>query len=176
MKTFNKTTIIIFILLAGIITIIMYKHFTRHKTGYIVISEVYNGFELKKEMEKKFMVTKNARKKILDSLVFEIKLIEKKNQGKPKLISSDTMVYHDKVEEYLLKKQSFDEDNNALSQKYDEQIITQLNQYVKDYGIAKNYTYIFGTGGNGTLMYADEGENISKEVIDYINKKYNGEK
>jgi outer membrane protein len=176
MKTITKTTIIIFILLAGIIAWQTYEHFTRHKTGYVVVSEVYSGFELKKEMEKKYLATSNARQKILDSLILEIKLMEKKVDGKPKVKSSDTLGYHDKIEEYLLKKQTYDEDNTALTQKYDEQIITQLNQYIKDYGEAYNYTYIFGTGGNGTLMYADEGENITKDVIEYINKKYNGEK
>lgn len=176
MKTINKTTIIIFLLLAGIIAWQVYQHFNRHKTGYVVISEVYNGFELKKDMEKEYLATKNARQKILDSLELEIKLIQTKVSGKAVIKAADTIGYGDLVNEYILKEKTFEEDNTALSQKYDEQIITQLNQYVKNYGEAYHYTYIFGTGGNGTLMFADENENLTEDVIKYINEKYNGEK
>jgi outer membrane protein len=176
MKAINKTSIIIFILLAGIIAWQLYQYFTRYKTGYVVISEVYSGFEMKKEMEKEYLATKNARDKILDSLELKIKLIQSKVEGKTIIKETDTAGYQDLITEYVLKDKTFDEDNTALSEKYDEQIITQLNQYVKDYGEAYHYTYIFGTGGNGTLMFADENENITEDVTKYINEKYNGEK
>lgn len=173
-KTVNKTTVTIIIVLIALVGCALFQYITKPKTGYIVISQLYDGFELKIEMEKKYLATKNARQKILDSLAFEITLMEKKMEVKEKVV--DNQNYDEKVQEYLLKKKTFDEDNDALSQKYDEQIITQLNQYVKDFGKAYQYTYIFGTGGNGSLMYANESEeDITKKVLEYINKKYNGE-
>jgi len=175
MKKISTINLIILLLIIGIVGWNVYQYFVKPKTGYVVLSEVYNGFELKKEMEKKYLVTKNAREKILDSLKLEIKLIQNKIVGAGKIKSADTVGYQDLVNDYLLKKQTYDEDNTTLSQKYDEQIVTQLNQYVKDFGEVYRYSYIFGTGGNGTLMYAKESENITTDVIEYINKKYNGE-
>jgi outer membrane protein len=176
MKNFSRINFIILLLITVIVGWNIYQYFAKPKTGYVVISEVYNNFDFKKEMEKKFEVTKNAREKILDSIKLEIKLIENKVLRSRKIKPSDTIGYHEMINDYLSKKQTFDEDNTTLSQKYDEQIVTQLNQYIKDFGEAYHYTYIFGTGGNGTLMYAKESENISKDVTEYINKKYKGEK
>lgn len=40
--------------------------------------------------------------------------------------------------------------------------------------VKKGYRYIFGAEGSGVLMYADERNNITKEVIEYINARYKG--
>jgi outer membrane protein len=139
-----------------------------------VVSEVYNGFDMKKEMEKKYQDTSIARKKILDSLELEIKVIQNKISEKTLIKAADTMGYNELLDEYLLKKKFFDEDNTALSKKYDEEIITKLNLYVNDFGELYHYNYIFGTGGNGSLMFADQNENLTNKLIDFINMKYKG--
>lgn len=172
----NKFRIVIIVFIVLVCVWEAYNFFTKPKAGYVILTEVYNGFEMKKEMEKNYLSTTDARKKILDSLELEIKLMNNRIVRKTNMKASDTLGYQYKIEEYILKKKTFNEDNNSLSQKYDEEIITQLNQYVKDYGAANHYTFIYGTGGNGSLMYADEAKNITKDVIEYINLKYSGKK
>ncbi|MBL0048937.1 MAG: OmpH family outer membrane protein [Bacteroidetes bacterium] len=166
--------IISFVLIATLACWIAYNQLNTPKVGFIVIQEVYNGFEFKKEMEKKFISTKNLRQKLLDSLAFDLKLLGKKIEAQNQKNSDLISEYNLKREDFFQKKKVFEEDNQNLTSQYDEQILSQLNQYVKDFGKEKNYTYILGNDGNGSLMFGSENKNISKEVLEYINSKYKG--
>jgi outer membrane protein len=49
-----------------------------------------------------------------------------------------------------------------------------MSTYILAYGKKHNYDFIFGSSGNGTLMFANETYNISDDIIKYINDKYKG--
>ncbi|MBK8705977.1 MAG: OmpH family outer membrane protein [Saprospiraceae bacterium] len=170
----NKATIQFTFLLTLIIGWIAYHYLSMPKTGFVVIQEVYNGFDMKKEIEQKYNRTKLARDKILDSLELELKLlagtIEREQQKNKTTIEQFTI----KREEFLQRKQTYEEDNAALTKQYDQEILTQLNQYIKDFGEKHHFTYVFGNDGNGSLMYAADAKNVTKEVIEFINRKYKG--
>lgn len=171
----SKFTILFVILLLGaIVGVIVYQQQSSPKTGFILIQEVYNGFDMKKENEKKFVQVKNARDKILDSLTLEFKILAGKIDSEQQKNQSTIEEFRGKRDEYVQRKKTYEEDNDALSKKYDQEILTQLNQYVKDYGEKNGYTYIFGNDSNGSLMYAKETHNITKEIIRFINDKYKG--
>jgi outer membrane protein len=129
---------------------------------------------MKKEFEKKYATTLNARKKIVDSLTFELNVLLKKIETEKEKNKSSIQEFNTKREEYIQRKKNYEEDNAALTKQYDQEILTQLTQYVKDYGEKNYYTYIFGNDGNGSLMYASETKNITKEVLEFINSKYKG--
>jgi outer membrane protein len=173
-----KSKIGLLLSMAGIMGVVLltYHYSFQPKTGYIIIQDVYNNFEFKKEMEKKFLTTKNARQKKLDSLEMGVKILATQLSKIPEKERSipDIDKFTSMREDYLRKRQINEEDNNELSRQYDAQILSQLNQYIKDFGADNNYTYIFGNDGNGTLMFAKDKDNISKDVIVYVNKKYIG--
>ncbi len=54
-------------------------------------------------------------------------------------------------------------------------VITQINAYLKKYGEAKGYKIILAATDYGNLAYADEGLNITKEVLEGLNKEYGGQ-
>lgn len=162
------------LLFIGLVGWNIYQHLSIPRTAYILIQEVYNGFDLKKETEKKFLHTKNARDKVLDSLALEVQLLGKKIEAEQEKNTETINQFNTKREEYYQRRKTYEEDNNALSKQYDQEILTQLNQYVKDFGNEHNYTYIFGNDGNGSLMYGKDAKNVTPEVIEYINDKYRG--
>jgi outer membrane protein len=170
----NKFTLLTILLLIGAISWIVYQNRSIPKTGYILIQDVYNGFEMKKQMEKKYLQTKNARDKILDSLAFEVKIIANKIKVEEEKNKATIDNFNLKRDEYFQRKQNFDEDNTALTKQYDQEILTQLNQYIKDYAEENHYTYVFGNDGNGSLLYGIETLNITKEVSAFVNDKYKG--
>ncbi|MGQ0829857.1 MAG: OmpH family outer membrane protein [Bacteroidota bacterium] len=170
----NKTTVIITGLLFCVIGWNIYQDVTSPKSGYILITEVYSGFEMKKEMEKKYLQAANARDKLLDCLALEVKVLGGKIERDQQKNEETIKQFENKRQEFFQRKQTYEEDNNALSKQYDQEILTQLNQYVKDFGEQQGYTYIHGNDGNGSLMYAQEARNITKEVIEFINNKYKG--
>jgi outer membrane protein len=152
----------------------MYDSLHKPKTGFIFIEEVFSGFLLKKELQGKYEKVSNSKKKILDSLEMSLKLMaadldQEKKPEREKLIRFNIL-----KEDYYKKKEAFAEENQALSKQYDSQIIQQMSQYVADYGKQNGYSYIYGNDGNGSLMYAEDSKNLSKEVLQYINSKYSG--
>ncbi len=156
--------------------ILFYTLQTNTKTAYINITEVFNQFDLKKQLEKKYTVTKNARDKVLDSLKFNLQMLNTKLSD-PKFRNDTLLVYFNlKKEEFYQKNGEFEKDNQNYSTQLDSEVLSQLNQYIKDFGKEHKYDYILGTDGNGSIMYAVDNKDITKEIVEYINLKYKGVK
>ena len=48
----------------------------------------------------------------------------------------------------------------------------EVKQYIKDYGKKEGYDYIYGTGDAATILYSKDSYNITKEVLEKLNKDY----
>jgi outer membrane protein len=172
----NKKALLPFTCVLLLVTIgsIVYLLSSKPKTGYIVIEEVFDSFQFKKELQKKFEKTKIVSDKIIDSLQFELQISAGKLDKTKNPEKEEVRKFELKREEFFKRKQKSEEGMQNLSKEYDKEILAQLNQYVKDYGNANGYIYIFGNDNNGTLMFARDAENITKQVVEYINSKYSG--
>ena len=169
----KKIASVIGIICLVIISLWVYHTSFRAKVAYVDVPKVFNGFEMKKEFQEKYKKTEGLRKRVLDSLSFDLQLLAKKLNANPKeqaLINEFDM----KREQFFKQKNQAGEDNAALSAQYDKQILEQMSQYIMDFGKKNNYDLILGADGNGTLMYANEKMNISDEIIVFINNKYKG--
>ena len=45
-----------------------------------------------------------------------------------------------------------------------------MKQYIKDFGKKEGYDYIYGTGDAATILYSKDSYNITKEVLEKLNK------
>jgi outer membrane protein len=174
MKKSILPILISLLLCGGMFFFCIYQSQQRGKLAWVNINEVYAEFIFKKELEKKILQTQQARKQVTDSLEFELKVLSREIRAEKGGNKNRIQLFEAKREAYLQKKEAQEEDNAMLEKQYNEQILTQLNQYLKDYGKEKNLRYLFGTTGNGNLMYAEESEEVTKDVILYINEKYKG--
>lgn len=168
-----KNLIIGVLIVAGFISLGLYDHSGKKKIVYVKVSELYNDFEMKKELENTYLMIQKSRKHQLDSLELELKFLNSKINAegeKAELVHA----FQVKRENYLLKKQQFEEDDAQMQQQYTDKIKKQLNQYVADFGKEKNIDYIFGAEGSGALMYAKEGDDVTKEALVYVNNKFKG--
>lgn len=167
-----KNTLIVFIA----VTIAMglfYFLKNNDKTAYVQIQKVFNEFEYKKEMEVKLKKVKEVRKRELDSLEVQLKLLFKEIESDTRNMNKINS-FQKKKDEFVTRKDGYESDYEKTVATYDEIIIKQINQYIKEYGETKNYTYIFGTDGKGNLMFADSTHDITSDVILFINKKFRG--
>ena len=139
------------------------------RTGYVDNGKLYKEFLLKKELESKFKNIQSARQSSLDSIALGIRSLEKGLQ------QGETGQMEMMQREYMIRSKQFEEENQRLAAEYEDQIWTQLNQYVQDYGKQNGYTFIYGTTANGSLMYADESYDLTKELVEYSNNKFRGE-
>lgn len=157
------------------LTIVAYFSFTqRANTAYVNLSEIYNDFEMKKELEKQLENVHQKRKFFLDSLGANIQAmmptVEKTNDPGIQLKLEQSQ------REYMIRQKQFEEDNANTTQMYQEQIWKQINQYINDYGETHDFEYILGADGSGSVMYARKANNITEDVKKYINEKYKGKK
>lgn len=143
------------------------------KTAYINTIELYNSFKLKQELEKKLTASQNARKSVLDSLMFNLKMLNGRLQANSK---DQELFNHFSMQKqyYLEQEQLMKEDNERQANDYNTKVWNQLNQYVKDYAVQHGYDYIYGADGSGSLMYASDAMEITTALKEYVNQKYEG--
>ena len=137
-------------------------HQTNSKLAYIDNEKIFNEFVGKKELEKRIKNLRSSHNKTLDSLREKLRYTKS---------SSDYKTLNNKIK--ALTNQFNSEDIEA-SNLYTDQIWNQINQYVNDYRSEYGYEFIFGAQGTGNLMFVPDDKEITKEVLEYINLKYEG--
>jgi len=154
----------------GVCLYLLYDLSTRKKTVYVNTFEVYNQFSLKKELQQKLEKTQLAKKVILDSLRMELNVL-----GQNQKPGQDEMRKASELREQIYyRERRYKEEDESQAQQYTNQVWEQLNQYMKDYGKSNGYQFVLGASGQGNLMYADEKSDVTKEVVTYVNAKYQG--
>jgi outer membrane protein len=153
--------------------LLLYIESGKTKTYYIDLQKVYTEFELKKELEQKMEAIVAVTNEQLDSLGMRANIINSSLQAAP----SDKM----KIEEYnsiaaiySSKSKQFGEQKSLMAKEYDQQIWSQLNEYVREYGREKNCDFIIAGNGDGSVMYSDGSKDITDKMIRYVNEKYQG--
>ncbi|MCT4579998.1 MAG: OmpH family outer membrane protein [Flavobacteriales bacterium] len=161
------------IIIGSLVLLLITSCSKTEKTGYIKMGELFEAFELKKQLTGQLEQTVNARKNVLDSLKLNLEMMVagiKANETNDSL----KQAFLFSKEQYLAKQQQFESENQQLQQQYDNQIWTQLNEYVENYGQEQQLGYIFGANGSGAIMYGKESNDITQEVIKYVNQKFVG--
>lgn len=147
-----------------------------NKIFYVNTIELFDNFHYKKELEEDFNKVKKSRNNIIDSLNLVLNDIAGKYEKTDDM--SKRKEFEDEYSKLShtinLKMEQFDEENFTLRSKYDQQIWNQLNTYIEDFGKENRCQIILGATGNGSLMYANEGIDITKKLLEYVNDKYQG--
>lgn len=167
----NIITPLILIIAVGFC--IFWTNHTSRKVAYVNTTLLYDGFKLKKELEEKYSKVQLARQNLLDSIKFKIQYISIKGAA---ITDQEKVLVNDLQRSYLYKEKEFAEDNAATAQQYSDQIWKQINQFVDDYGKKNHYDLILGATGQGNIMFAKQEDDITKDVSDYINRRYSGAK
>jgi len=143
-----------------VIAYLVIRNIEKPDQAFVINQELFAGFNGRSELNQKLEYVKERHKQVLDSLFVQMKN-EKDEEGLKSLSE---------------KSRKFISDEQELSERYTQQIWKQINAYVNDYGKENDYEMIFGANGSGSLMYAREAVNVTDEVLEYINKRYEGEK
>lgn len=165
-------TVVFFLALLGVSAFMIFRPSAR--LAWIDLPAVYNGFEYKKEMESRLVRIQEARKHILDSMELDLRIISEELRASSQKDPKKMVLYQQMGEDYINRKKLFEEDNYMNKAKYEEQILKQLNQYVRDFAEKHGYSFIYGADGTGNLMYGDRSLDITEEVKKYVNDKYKG--
>lgn len=166
-KFMKGLTIANTVLIVAAIAVLLMHHTHREKTAYVNLSSLFSGFTYKAAADKEYETKLNARKGLLDSL--EMAIIAAQNQNDTARVKKLGVLYYQKQDAYDLESEN-------LSKEMTAKVWAQLTQYVMDYAGEKKLTWLFGSKGEGNLMYAADGKDVTKEVLEYVNKRYEDEK
>lgn len=154
-----------------------YKNYGKTRIAFVVSVNLYNEFDYKKEVEKKYVEEVKRRESTLDSLYSELQgLYELQKQNGDKNNNKELDELKRKELEFNRKKQEILASNQKLARKYDEEIWKQLNQYIQDYSELSKFDIIFGAKGDGDILGAKKNLDITDDVILYVNDRFNGKK
>lgn len=127
---------------------------------YVDIGKLQEGYKMKQELETKANSRLLTIKNIIDSL-YMVKRISPVTRGYTRLDTSIAKL------EYELNR-SITDVNKELTQK----VWDRLNVAIEKFGKEHDYSIIIGANGAGTVLYGEERKDITKQLIDYVNKNY----
>lgn len=149
----NALTVLNLVLVVALAGYIFLKPSPSGRNAYVMNQRIFAEFKGKIELETKLNELRNTHKKQLDSLAL---LISQPDQA---------AMYQESARVFALKEQE-------LSDRYTADIWKRINQYVAEYGKKEGYDFVFGASGDGSIMYAGEANNITDEVVAFVNKQY----
>jgi len=130
------------------------------KQGYVSIQTVFDEFDYTKDVRKKITAEQQIGIRIIDSLKQQIP------------VDAEPGANDEKIEKITYLRDQLVEREKAITADYNAKIWLKLNKYLNEFGAEEKYSFLFGAEGSGSLMYADSSLNVTREAIEYINKKY----
>lgn len=138
------------------------KIFNKEEVVYVDNVKLFDNFQMTKDLknigEKEF----NSRKLVIDSLYLKVQgdLSQTEKESLMKLLIS--------------KREEFDYFNQTYATNEAEKIWKRIDSYVETFSEEKKYKIIIGSNSKRDVLYADKKIDATSELIEYINKKYEG--
>ncbi len=148
---------------------------------YINSDSLLDQYEFYKNERSKFEASQNKIKNELKSqgenLQGEVELYQKQAIGMTDLERAK------KEEQLTMKQQQIMQRKEELLSKLDEEqgksseeLYMRLNQYLKKFNKTRNYNFVLGFQKGGGILFANDSLNITKDVVEGLNKEYLEEK
>lgn len=145
---------------------------------YADVNRIYKEFDYTKELNKELDSKTTKLRSTLDSLALNVQFyVDSLEQFKSGSKAFQNIYSQGRKAEELFKKKQKDFENYtseklATSRK---DVDKKLNIYLKEFGDKNNYDFILGASGNNTMLYAKTSVDITDEMIEYANKRFQGE-
>lgn len=163
----EKTPILTLINTAVLFFLSVYLFYSFFSTSeqifYVDNVKLFDGFRMTKEMKKEGEKLFNNKKAVLDSLYLEVQREDLDNKYKEIL-----------MQDFVAKREEFDAFNKTFAQEESNKIWLRINSYAQQFSKEKNYKLIIGSSNQGDVLYADEAVDVTEELLEYANKKYEG--
>jgi outer membrane protein len=160
---------------------LLFQHFSNsQEIVYVDSSKLLNGYQGMLDARKAYQQKALVWQANIDTLVNEIQNdLKKFEKEMPRM----TVKERDLTRQLLQNKQQQLADYQKATQenaanedgKMTKQVIDEVNQYIKGYGKKKGLKIILAATDYGNIAYAEEGIDITDEILEGLNKKYKGQ-
>ena len=158
---------------------IMMVSCSEQKTAYVDTTKIVQEYKEMKDVEAEFTSKSDSVRKQLDSVARVFQQEVQTYQTEMKSMSEAQRKA--KEQELMQKQQMLQQQQQMQSNRLREQsnvvmdsIVNKIKDYVKEYGKENNYTYIFGSNESANIMYAEEGLDITQDILKKLNEDYGG--
>lgn len=163
----NNIEKIVIVNLLGLVIvagILIYSQFSsKNKIVYVNSMELFEQFKMTKELKRTGEKQFNEQKTVVEGLY---------NQLQDSSITEDQKKIL--MQEFVQKKQELEAFNQNFALEESTKIWKRISSYIKEYAEQNAYDIILGSDQNQTVLYSNEQQNITKEVLVFINAKYEG--
>jgi outer membrane protein len=144
------------------------------KTAYVDNTVLIQDYNKMKSTEARFDKKSQALSKELDSVAG---IFQKEVQEFQESVNSISTQERERREGELVQKQQRlqqqqQQKSQMLRQESDQaidSIISEVKEFVGEYGKERGYAYIFGSNESANIMYAKEGLDITEDVLEKLN-------
>ena len=139
--------------------------------------EQYEGMkDAQQEFDKKASQWQANLDTLASELEASIKALEKdRNQLKPEAFKAREAEIGLKQQQFVQYREAIQKQAQQEDQQISESVFNQINSFIEAHGKAKGYQVILGASGDGNLLYAHGGLDITQEIVTQLNKQYHGE-
>lgn len=155
------------ILLCGITaaTLLIINRQSNRKIAVVDAVKLFNDFKMKQELEAKAGGALKYLGHQADSLKSELGA-RSKLKDFPEAELEKLYVQFRKAQGQL--EQAYQESNQSIN----EEVWKRLNPLIDQYGKEEGLRLIIGANGMGSVLYNDDYYDKTKEITDYVNKRY----
>lgn len=153
----------IVISVSALLFILFQTFFATADIVYVDNIKLFDGFNMTKEMKKIGETQFNSQKAQIDSLYIKIQ--------KSAPAEQQTL-----MKEYITRKESLTQFNQEFAFEESRKIWKRLEGYIGEFSKEKNYSLIVGSEKKQDVLYASDEVDITNELINYVNSKYEGAK
>ncbi len=152
---------------------------TQDQPVYVDVNKLVEGYNRTKAERNSFAKKTQVLKANVDSLVTnwqnELKAYEKERSGMSKKeMELKQELLANKQQQLNNYQQAIQKQIQEEDQKMTQTVVNDINTYVKEYGKSHGYPIIFGAGGNGNIMYAEDASDLTEKVLEGLNAQYDG--
>lgn len=144
------------------------------KTAYVDTSRLIQEYSEMQEVEADFTQRSESLKRELDSAAQafqqEVRTFQEEMENMSEAQRQQTQ--NDLMQKQQMLQQQQQMRSGALRQESDQvvdSIIMRVRGFVEAYGEENDYKYIFGSNESANIMYAEEGLDITEEVLEELN-------
>lgn len=149
----------------------------QEKTAFVDNEKLIEEYQERKDIEDKYKVKIETLTKKKDSISKALQAEGIALQAKGANLSKEKQqeLYGPYMQKSQLLQQQIQQEEQLMSQESQGEIdylLKKINDAVSTYGETNGYSYIFGKNKVGSVVYGSEKNDITKTILDELNKTY----
>ena len=149
----------------------------QNKIGYVDSVKIMDDYQEKIDVEARFKTKADAMGRKRDSIsqAFQMELQQFQSKAQSMLQQSAQEEYAQLQQRGQQIGQRLQQEEQQLQQNSQTQmdsLVKKVKKEIRAYGKANGYTYILGGGEGGSVIYGDDANDVTNEILKILNDKY----